>query len=210
MKLHIYLALALPLLASAHPFIVEHIETPYHRIQTHNDTIHVHEPRDGTSIEIKSSISNSSVNKTQNNANGKFGVINNAKSANVAIGDNPKHTADFYSFGHKKMLISTGSNTGGWNTKNHGKLWLPIRREKVQKPLARGGKERSEKIARYRKLRARQNKDGYRWDDNMRPMLHVANLLNVATLLSNMCLGRKLRPRRASWPHPIQAQIFHF
>jgi hypothetical protein len=122
MKLHIYLALDLPLLAFAHPFIVEHIETPYHRIQTHNDTIHVHEPRDGTSIEIKSSISNSSVNKTQNNANGKFGVINNAKSANVAIGDNSKHTADFHSFGHKKMLNSTGSNTGGWNTKNHGKL----------------------------------------------------------------------------------------
>lgn len=38
----------------------------------------------------------------------------------------------------------------------------------MQKPLARGGKERSENIARYKKFRARQTKNGYRWDDSMR------------------------------------------
>jgi hypothetical protein len=130
LKLHIYPALALPLLAFAHFFIVEHIETPYHRIQIHDNTIHVHEPRDGTSLEIKSSISISSVNKIQNNANGKFGVINNAKSANVAMGDNSKHTADFHSFRHKKMPNSTGSNTGDWNTKNHGKTLIANQKRK--------------------------------------------------------------------------------
>lgn len=34
------------------------------------------------------------------------------------MGDSSNHTADFHSFGDKNMLNSTGSNTGGWNTKN--------------------------------------------------------------------------------------------
>jgi hypothetical protein len=103
----------LPLLAFAHPVIVEHIENPYRRFQTHDDTIHVHEPRYSVSIEIKSSILNSTVNNTQNNANGKFEIMKNVKCANVAMGDNSKHIADFYSFGDKNMLSSTGSNRGG-------------------------------------------------------------------------------------------------
>ena len=41
------------------------------------------------------------------------------------MGDHSNHTADFDSFGDKNMMNSTGSNTGGWNTKNRGSSISP-------------------------------------------------------------------------------------
>ncbi|KAL2066079.1 hypothetical protein VTL71DRAFT_2150 [Oculimacula yallundae] len=72
--------------------------------------------RDSVTIKIENSFQNTTVINSQNNA--KFEVINNAKNANIAMGDKSNHTLDFDSFGDKNMLNSTGSNTGGWNTKN--------------------------------------------------------------------------------------------
>jgi hypothetical protein len=117
MKLSISLVLALPSLAFAHPIVVEHTEVPNRPIQTHDDPIHALHPRDSVTIEIKSSFSNSTIKDTQNNINGNFEVVN-ANNANIAMGDDPNHTANFHSFGDKNTLNSTGSNPGGWNTKN--------------------------------------------------------------------------------------------
>jgi hypothetical protein len=113
MKFSKYLILGLPILASAHPVIVEHTEIPNRRIQTHEDPIHSLHPRDSVTIDLKNSFSNSTVSNSQNNA--KFEIVNNGKNANIAMGDQSNHTADFHSFGDKNMLNSTGSNTGGWN-----------------------------------------------------------------------------------------------
>jgi hypothetical protein len=75
-------------------------------------------PRDSITIDISSQMNNSSVCNAANDA--KFEVVNNAKNANIAMGDKSNHTANFESFGDKNMFNSTGSNTGGWNTKNRG------------------------------------------------------------------------------------------
>jgi len=73
-------------------------------------------PRDSITINISSQMNNSNVCNAANDA--KFEVVKNAKNANIAMGDKSNHTANFESFGDKNMLNSTGSNTGGWNTKN--------------------------------------------------------------------------------------------
>jgi hypothetical protein len=70
-------------------------------------------------------------------------VVNNAKNANIAMGDDSNHTADFHSFGDKNMLNSTGSNTGGWNTRNHATNLTTREKEKrsdEQMPVAPEGR----------------------------------------------------------------------
>jgi hypothetical protein len=74
--------------------------------------------RDSITISIHSEMNNSTITNAANAA--KFEVVNNAKNANIAMGDSSNHTASFSSFGDKNMMNSTGSNTGGWNTKNRG------------------------------------------------------------------------------------------
>lgn len=132
---------------SCYPVIVEHTTITNNHIQLHDDPTHLplpphartitignssislHDPsssttrnilhkRDSVTISIDTSFSNTTVINTQNDA--KFEVINNAKNDNIAMGDHSNHTANFDSFGDKNMLNSTGSNTGGWNTKNQG------------------------------------------------------------------------------------------
>ncbi|KAF8850053.1 hypothetical protein BDZ45DRAFT_208775 [Acephala macrosclerotiorum] len=72
--------------------------------------------RDSVTISISTTLNNTTVCQSANTA--KFEVVNNAKNTNIAMGDSSNHTAGFHSFGDKNMLNSTGSNTGGWNTKN--------------------------------------------------------------------------------------------
>lgn len=170
MKLPMSLVFALPYLTPAHPIIVEHTEIPNRPIQTHDDPIHALHPRDSITIDIKSLFSNSTVTNTQNNANGKFEVVNNANDANIAMGDNSNHTADTHSFGDKIMLNSTGSNTGGWNTNNRDTNLTNGQKEKrasEQKLLEVKAKKNSRKERRFRNFGARQTRDGYRWDGNM-------------------------------------------
>ncbi|PVH83486.1 hypothetical protein DL98DRAFT_585382 [Cadophora sp. DSE1049] len=129
------LLLGMSLAVLSHPLIVEHSTISNNPIQAHNDPLHglqfqdvtiqILNPvshsiqkRDSVTIHIESAFHHTSVANTQNNA--KFQVINNAKNANIAVGDHSTHPLDFDSFGDKNMLNSTGSNTGGWNTKNDG------------------------------------------------------------------------------------------
>jgi hypothetical protein len=90
-----------------HPFYGRPALKPPHSLQS----------RDSITIEISSSFSNTTVSNTQNNA--RFQVINNAKNSAIAVGDDATHNVTFDSFGDKNMINSTGSATGGWNTKNH-------------------------------------------------------------------------------------------
>ncbi|KAG4433301.1 hypothetical protein IFR05_011221 [Cadophora sp. M221] len=128
------LLLSMPLVALSHPLIVEHNTISHNPIQIHDDALHglqaqkdvttqVNSPainsvqkRDSVTIHIESVFHHTSVSNVQNYA--KFEVINNAKNAEIAMGDHAGHTQDFDTFGDKNMLNSTGSNTGGWNTKN--------------------------------------------------------------------------------------------
>jgi hypothetical protein len=169
MKLPISLVFVLPYLTPAHPIIVEHTEIPNRPIQTHDDPIHALHPRDSVTIEIMSLFSNSTVINTQNNANGKFKVVNNANNANIAMDDNSNHTADFHSFGDKIMLNSTGSNTGGWNSKNRDTNLTTSHKEKraSEQKLLEAKAKNSSKDRRFRNFGARQTRDGYRWDGNM-------------------------------------------
>lgn len=127
--------LRMPLAVLGHPLIVEHSTISSNPIQVHNDPLrglqlqddviiqvftpvkHSIQKRDSVTIHIESAFHHTSVENTQNNA--KFQVVNNAKNANIAVGDHSSHSQDFDSFGDKNMLNSTGSNTGGWNTKNN-------------------------------------------------------------------------------------------
>jgi hypothetical protein len=171
MKLPICLIFTSPFLAFAYPTIIEHTEVPNRRIQTHDDPIHALHPRDSVTIDIKNTFSNSTVYNSQNNIKGKFEVVNNAKNANIAVGDHSNHTADFHSFGDKNMLNSTGSNTGGWNTKNQETNLATGEKGKratEQKPITTEGNGKRRKVGRYRNFGARQTKNGYRWDGNMR------------------------------------------
>ncbi|KAL5325652.1 hypothetical protein ACEPPN_006781 [Leptodophora sp. 'Broadleaf-Isolate-01'] len=129
------LLLSMPLAALSHPLIIERSTISNNPIQIHADafyglqaqkdvTIHVNRPtshsiqkRDSVTIHIESAFHHTSVSNAQNYA--KFEVINNAKNAEIVMGDHAGHTQDFDTFGDKNMLNSTGSNTGGWNTKNH-------------------------------------------------------------------------------------------
>ncbi|KUJ16563.1 uncharacterized protein LY89DRAFT_734661 [Mollisia scopiformis] len=74
--------------------------------------------RDSVTISISNTFNSTTVCNSQNDA--KFEVVNNAKNADITVGDNTSHTSNFHTFGNKNMLNSTGSNTGGWNTKNTG------------------------------------------------------------------------------------------
>jgi hypothetical protein len=167
--------------------------------------VYVLEPRDRISVEIKSSISNSTVNNTQNNAISKFEVINNAKNENVAMGDNSNQTADFHSFGDKNMLNPTENNTGGWNTKNRGTNLTASQkksRARRQKPLAQEKKKRVRKLlatgtSEHAKLKI--NTTGTTAWVLERPILHVANLLDTATLLGNVCLGGSGKHKFTWW-----------
>ncbi|CZR69727.1 uncharacterized protein PAC_19627 [Phialocephala subalpina] len=98
-------------------------------------TLSHHSHRDSITISISSLLNNTTVCQSANAA--KFEVVNNAKNANIAMGDSSNHTADFHSFGDKNMLNSTGSNTGGWNTKNRGSN-LTIGRERRDEKERRG------------------------------------------------------------------------
>ena len=78
---------------------------------------------------------------------------------------------DFHSFGDKNMLNSTGSNTGGWNTKNLGTNLITGQKGKraiEQKSITTEGNGKRKKAGGYRNFGARQTKNGYRWDGNMR------------------------------------------
>lgn len=63
---------------------IKHFENP----PDYRDQTHVLHLRDSVTIEIKNSFANSSVSETQNDANIKFEVVNNANNANIAMGDN--------------------------------------------------------------------------------------------------------------------------
>ncbi|KAN0096448.1 hypothetical protein V8E51_015253 [Hyaloscypha variabilis] len=170
MKVHKPLVFVLSSLVLAHPIIVEHIEIPHRQIQTHDDQVHALHPRDSITIEIKSSFPNYTVSNIQNNVKGSFEVVNNAKNANIAMGDNSNHTADLHSFGDKNMLNSTGSNTGGWNTKNQGSNLTTGRMEKrsnEQITFPSEGEKDPLEGQHYGISGARQTKDDYRWDGNM-------------------------------------------
>lgn len=151
-----YVLLGVTSIALSHPARVE----PRNRIQTHHDPVHplpsgekitvlVNEPetrhlpkRDSITIQIENEFPPTSDSHPPENGAGSA-AVNNAKNANMAVGDSSSHTADAASFGDQNTPNSTGSNTGGWNTqKNHGSDLTPGRSAK------RGQKKSPEAISR--------------------------------------------------------------
>jgi hypothetical protein len=206
MKFSEYLILGLPIVASAHPIIVEHTEIPNRHIQTHEDPIHTLHPRDSVTIDLKNSFSNTTVSNSQNNA--KFKIINNAKNSNIAMGDQSNHTANFQSLGDKNMLNSTGSNTRGWNTKNHdSNLTTGGKAKRKQKIFAPKEGEQVKRVGRYRNLGVKQTKDGYRNDGNVPRTPGAQRLQNAAncepghfSYLAEQCVptSRQYKPTKSN------------
>jgi hypothetical protein len=206
MKFSEYLILGLPIVASAHPIIVEHTKIPNRRIQTHEDPIHTLHPRDSVTIDLKNSFSNITVSNSQNKA--KFKIINNAKNSNIAMGDQSNHTANFQSFGDKNMLNSTGSNTRGWNTKNHdSNLTTGGKAKRKQKIFAPKEGEQVKRVGRYRNLGVKQTKDGYRNDGNVPRTPGAQRLQNAAncepghfSYLAEQCVptSRQYKPTKSN------------
>jgi len=110
MHLNTVFIVYLPLVALAYPFKPSSNSLPF------SSTLPTLHPRDSITILVTNTLTNSTATSSQNNS--KFEVVNNAKNAAIALGDNSTHEVDFDTFGDKNMLNSTGSNTGGWNTKN--------------------------------------------------------------------------------------------
>lgn len=100
------------------PTNINHLDRPYRSASRLSKNLRPLQPRDSITIDISNTFNNSDVTNAQNNV--KFQVINNAKNAAIAMGDNATHNVTLDSFGDKNMINSTGSATGGWNTKNHG------------------------------------------------------------------------------------------
>ena len=123
MKLKALIFLVLPFLAIARP-LLSYTTIPHRPIIHDGKTLladmksAVIHARDSITINISNSFSHANVSNSHNNA--KFEVVNNAKNAAIALGDNFAHDVKLDSFGDKNMLNSTGSNTGGWSTKNRG------------------------------------------------------------------------------------------
>lgn len=110
MRLSTLLLTSVPLLARCTLLIVENETFLDQPIQHHEDQLHPLHPRDSVTIKISSSFTNTTVSNIQNNV--KFEVINNAKNANIAQGDESNFTSHFRTFGDKNMIDSKGSATG--------------------------------------------------------------------------------------------------
>jgi hypothetical protein len=123
MQLGALIFFILPPLALTHP-LLNHTTIP-HRPEIHDGKTLLTDmkrtlirTRDSITIKISNSFFHTIISNAQNNA--KFEVVSNAKNAAAALGDNSTDDVTLDSFGDENILNSTGSNTGRWNTKNHG------------------------------------------------------------------------------------------
>jgi len=106
------------------------------------------------------------------------------------------------------MLNSTGSNTRGWNTKNHdSNLTTGGKAKRKQKIFAPKEGEQVKRVGRYRNLGVKQTKDGYRNDGNVPRTPGAQRLQNAAncepghfSYLAEQCVptSRQYKPTKSN------------